>query len=94
MDVPNYWKNKFIQLLEKHVELSDEMIKLKQSLKKKKTKSPKGTGKRRGNNRRFFISACLYKTKKAYSFTEKNFLLTILFSILVTRTIKLNAISY
>ncbi len=47
-DEPNYWKNKFIQLLEKHVGLSEEMIKLKQSLRKKKTKPTKGTGKSRG----------------------------------------------
>ncbi len=46
-DAPNYWKNKFIQLLEKHVGLTEEMIKLKQSL-NKKSKPSKGTGKRRG----------------------------------------------
>jgi hypothetical protein len=47
-DVPNYWKNKFIQLLEKHLGLTEEVVKLKQSLKKKKPKPSKGTGKSRG----------------------------------------------
>jgi len=46
-DVPNYWKNKFIQLIEKHGGLTEKMAELKNSL-NKKSKPSSGAGKRRG----------------------------------------------
>jgi len=47
-DAPNYWKNKYLQLLEKHVQLGEAILKAMENIEpKKKIKLSKGDGKRR-----------------------------------------------
>ena len=48
-DNKDYWRNKYFELLEKHVRVGEAILKAMKNIEpKKKTKPSKGTGKSRG----------------------------------------------